>query len=356
MPGTELPAELLYFVFSFLFAVFLITVLTPLTFRYGWTDAPDTRKRHAGSVPLLGGVVMFLVVGGLALLLLPKTSSILWLLGACGLVTFVGAYDDRFTMSYKLRLLAQMLAGFVLAFGVGDTLLSFGELVPGWVVQLGILSVPMTVLGVVAVINAYNLIDGMDGLAGGLALVTFVGLFVLLNNEVSDTSEMILILMIGALAAYLLFNLHVFPNTTTKIFMGDAGSTLLGFVAVAFLVRYSQGDNAVMNPVTALWLVAVPLTDMTLTFFRRLQRGRSPFHPDRTHVHHIFLRARFSESTTLLIILGWAVFLASVGIGLEWLAAPEWLSLVLFLISALMHSFVLSHAWRIARWFNIGRQ
>lgn len=351
----SLPIEWIYFSFSFLFAVFLTTVLTPLMLQVGMTDAPDDRKHHNGSVPLVGGVMMFLVVGGLSLLLLPHTPTVLWILGACALVTLVGAYDDRFTMSYKLRLVAQIVAGYIVVWGVGDRLLTLGELVPGWVVPLGVLAVPLTVLGVVAIINAYNLIDGMDGLAGGLALVASTGLYVLLGDQVSDTSERILVLLNGALVAYLLFNLHVFPNSTTKVFMGDAGSTFLGFVIVVFLIRYSQTDNAVMHPVTAVWLVAVPLTDMSLTFFRRVQRRRSPFHPDRTHVHHIFLKARFSQRATLLIILVWAVFLAATGIALERAGAPEWLSLLLFLVSVAVHAYVLSHAWRIARYFNIDR-
>lgn len=351
MAHTSLPVELLYFVFAFLFAVFLITVLTPLTFRFGLTDDPCKRKRHSGSVPLVGGIVMFLVMAGLTLLILPMTRTAAYLLTASALVTLVGAYDDRFTMSYKMRLVAQVIAAFVIIYGVGNVLQSFGQIIPGVEVRLGYLAVPVTVLGIVGVINAYNLIDGMDGLAGGLALVAFVGLFVLLRGQISLTSEIILVFLSGALVAYLLFNLHVFPSYTTKVFMGDAGSTLLGLIIVAFLIRYTQGASKVFEPATALWLVAVPLTDMCITFFRRLRHGRSPFRPDRTHVHHIFQRARFSQSATLIIILLWATFLAAVGIFLERLGVPPYVSFGLFIVAFAIHAVFVARAWQISKFF-----
>lgn len=348
----DLPTGVLYFLFSFLFAVFLITVLTPLTYRWGLTDNPDKRKTHKGSVPLIGGIVMFVVMAVPSLVLLPLSPTVLYLLLACLILTAVGVYDDRFNMSYKLRLAAQIGAALVLIFGVGDVLVSFGTLVPGLEVPLGWFAVPVTVVGVVAIINAYNLIDGMDGLAGGLALVAFVGLYVLLAGEVSGTSEMILVFLVGALVAYMLFNLHVFPDYTTKVFMGDAGSTLLGFVIVAFLVRYTQAPGEVFEPVTALWLVAVPLMDMVVTFVRRIRHGKSPFHPDRTHVHHIFLRARFTKQATLMIILGWAALLAVLGIGMDKLGAPAWLSFLLFLGAFAMHAAVINNAWKISKWVH----
>lgn len=357
---SQIPVELLYLCFSFLLTAFLITAGTPLAERLGLMDDPDHRKRHDAPIPLVGGAMMFLALFALSLVLLPVTTTLLYLLAAGGLLMMVGLYDDRFSMVYWLRLLAHISAGLILVFGVGDTLNSFGALLPGLgEIQLGWLAVPMTVLGVVAVVNAFNLIDGMDGLAAGLALVAILGLLLLLHGRISLASEIILMFMAGALLAYLMFNLHLFPALTRKVFMGDAGATFVGFVLVAFLIRYSQfspDTSRVFQPVTALWLVAVPLTDMVITFSRRVRRGQSPFHADRTHIHHIFVRAGFRKETVLAIIVLWAMLLALVGVGLHYLGVADWLSFVLFLLACGVHVWVVGRAWQISKWFHRHRK
>lgn len=345
----NLPQGILFFVLSFLLTVFFVAVLTPSLIRLGFTDTPSERKLHKGLVPVVGGIAIFLVMVLFTHLLLPPSSKSFGLLLASGLLALVGAIDDRFGISYKIRFLTQIVAALIVIFVMGNQLSSFGQLAPSVQVDLGVLALPITVLGIVAIINAFNLIDGIDGLAAGLAMVSFFALWILLQGQVSETSEFILIVLLGALLAYSLFNLHVFPRFTQKIFMGDAGSTLLGFVIVTFLVRFSQDTSAVFRPVTALWIVAVPLTDMLLTFLRRLRHGKNPFRPDRTHIHHIFQRARFSQPVTLFIILGWAAALSVIGIALDWLAVPDYWSFGLFLVTVALHAMFISYAWKISK-------
>jgi UDP-GlcNAc:undecaprenyl-phosphate GlcNAc-1-phosphate transferase len=149
-----------------------------------------------------------------------------------------------------------------------------------------------------------------------------------------------------------MFNLNFFPRYLPKVFLGDAGSTLLGFVICAFLVRYSQDSKAIIRPVLALWLVAIPLMDMMSTFFRRLRHGKSPFYPDLTHIHHIFMRAGFTKTATLIVIMLISSVLAAIGLTFEALELPEWSSFALFMTLGFIYSMVIGRAWKLAKFLK----
>ncbi len=337
---------------AFLATLIGIYCLAPLTHKLGLIDKPDERKQHDGVIPLVGGIVIYAVMVSTALLVIPVSIELLYFLLAAGLVVFTGALDDRFNISFKLRLVVQTIAALIIIYGVGDRLTSFGDLLGFGVIELGYLSVPLTLLGFLSVINAFNMLDGLDGLAGGVSLVAFVGLFFATGSQVSDTTTLIICLFIGALFAYQMFNLHFFPRHLPKVFLGDAGSTLLGFVICAFVIRFSQEGRAIIQPVFALWLVAIPLMDMLVTFFRRLRHRQSPFHPDLTHVHHIFMRAGFTRHATLAVIMLASSLLAVIGFMLEKAAAPAWVSFALIVLLTLLYAQMIGHAWKLAKWIK----
>jgi len=338
-------------------AAFLTTVIgiyffAPLTHKLGLTDKPGQRKQHEGVIPLVGGLVIYAVMVCAALLLVPVSIELMYFLVAAGLVVFTGAVDDRFGISFKLRFIIQAIAALVIILGVGDKLTSFGDLIGLGEIQLGYFSIPLTMLGFLAVTNAFNMLDGMDGLAGGISLVAFIGLYVATYPLKSDATQIIISLIIGSLLAYQMFNLNFFPRHLPKVFMGDAGSTLLGFVICAFLIRYSQESKPIIRPVLALWLVAIPLMDMMSTFFRRLRHGKSPFYPDLTHIHHIFMRAGFNKKATLIVIMLISSALAVIGLTFEALEVPSWLSFGLFITLGVIYAMIIGRAWKLAKWLK----
>jgi UDP-GlcNAc:undecaprenyl-phosphate/decaprenyl-phosphate GlcNAc-1-phosphate transferase len=334
---------------SFIATVIGIYVLAPLTYAIGLTDKPCQRKRHDGVIPLLGGIVIYLVVTTTALIVLPITRDLLFLLIAAGVLVFTGAVDDKFNINFRFRLVVHAFAALIVVFGIGNRLTSLGDLVGLGEIELAYLSVPITMLAIIGIINAFNMIDGIDGLAGGLSLVAFVSLYILTADQISDSSRTILAIYIGSLTAYLLFNLHIFPNHLPKIFLGDSGSTLLGFSICTFLIRYSQENRAIFEPTTALWIVAIPLMDMAATFFRRIRKRKSPFYADRTHIHHIFLRARFTKEATLMIIVGGASMLAVAGLFFSYFQVSPLLSFAAFILCFVAYTKVLGRAFKVSK-------
>ncbi|TCS41928.1 undecaprenyl-phosphate alpha-N-acetylglucosaminyl 1-phosphate transferase [Reinekea marinisedimentorum] len=332
--------------------VFLITtLLTPICSRIGLVDKPDKRKSHNDDVPLIGGLAMFASCSLAALFFVPHSSEMTYLLAACGLLVMTGSIDDRFNLHYYIRLVIQALAAIMLIWGAQNKLVSFGYVYGIGELTLGWLAIPITIIGIIGIINAYNMIDGIDGLSGGITLISVIGLYLLITDSIADGANSILLLLIGALAAYLIMNLHFLPKWTPKIFMGDAGSMVLGFIMASFLIRYSQGTKQIIMPVTALWLTAVPLMDIFVTTIRRIRHKRNPLHPDRTHVHYIFMRAGFKQETTLLIILTFQTIAVACGLALE-VYGSSTLSFFAFGLLFLVYLQFISHAFKVARFIR----
>ncbi len=171
------------------------------------------------------------------------------------------------------------------------------------------------------------------------------------NGHTPDNHVALLAYRTTSIWVFLPFNLTVKPLSNTRVFMGDAGSTFLGCPVAIAVIHLTQSSDAVIQPATALWLVAIPLMDMTSTMFRRVSKGKSPFHADRTHLHHILMRAGFNQRQALLAIVLAASVLAGIGIFLErvWPQA-EVVSFGLFvLVFALYFEFIFKHAFRFAK-------
>jgi UDP-GlcNAc:undecaprenyl-phosphate GlcNAc-1-phosphate transferase len=158
--------------------------------------------------------------------------------------------------------------------------------------------------------------------------------------------------MIAAIIPYILLNLGVL-GPRYKVFMGDAGSTLIGFTVIWILLQSTQGESHPMNPVTALWLIAIPLMDMVAIMYRRLRKGMSPFSADRQHIHHLIMRAGFTSRQAFVLITVAAAILAGIGVVGEHLSfVPEWIMLALFFVAFLVYGICIKHAWRVARFIK----
>ncbi len=341
--------ELIFVFFSSFATLFLMRKVAK---RFGLVDKPTTRKLHTGAVPLVGGISVCLTLCHFLLFkpdLLPNSGLFL---SCIAFLTLLGALDDKFDLSFKLRMLCQAVLSIVMIMFAGLSLhylgnmFGFGNIAfeASWV------SASITVLAVIGAINAFNMVDGIDGLLGGLSIVTFGAIAFLLNlDKQHELAYLCLVIVVGMLP-YIFMNLGLLGRKR-KVFMGDAGSMLIGFSVIWILLSASQtsqeSGEVLMRPVTALWLIALPLMDMAAIMIRRVKRGDSPFKPDREHLHHIFQRIGFTSAQTLMAICGIAALFASAGIWGEIVQAPESVMFYLFLLSFGVYFLILNYIWKI---------
>lgn len=273
----------------------------PLAIQLGIVDKPDNRKRHAGHVPLVGGLAIFVALCACIALFVPWDRFSLGLLGGATLIVCMGGGDDLARLGVKTRLLLQSGAALIMVWASGLTIETLGDLVGVGVIELGAFAVPFTVIAVVGVINAINMADGIDGLAGGITLVSLACL-ALAIGDVRSSEMMLIASLAAAVVTFMCFNLGLFGNAQ-KVFLGDAGSMLLGFVLCWLLIKSTQGTQPRFAPGTALWLLAVPLLDMWAVMGQRLFAGGSPFRASREHFHHLLLDAGFGARGALALVL-----------------------------------------------------
>lgn len=324
--------------------------LSPVAEKIGLVDIPNKRKVHSGHVPLIGGIAMF---GALLLscFLFAQYNQLLSLyLISCGFIVFIGVLDDKYDLKVSLRVVAQVLIASILVFGAELHLQQFGDLMGLGVIELGVAGPFITVVAVLAAINCFNMVDGIDGLAGSMALITFLGIATL--GVQGGNWSVVVLTFVGATIAYLMFNLRWPARRLPKVFMGDAGSMLIGLTVVWLLVINTQGPDSTFRPVTSLWLIALPLMDMTAIMFRRMRKGHSPFEPDREHIHHIFLRVGFTPIQSLLIISFVGVLFATFGVMGELFNWPAWVMFGTFLLLFAGYCASLRHIWVLSKWFR----
>jgi len=333
-----------------LFTALAVTRLTASAgYRLGLADRPDERKQHQGIVPLTGGIAIFLTVA--LCTLLPGVEPYTWPMMAIACLVFVvGVFDDIRHINPWLRLLIQFAAGTLLATWGGIAIHNVGNLLAMGDIPLLLLTVPLTALAVAGLSNAYNMIDGIDGLAGSTIALPLLLLYVLALRAGHPEAGFLLVLLVP-LAVFLLFNLGPDNCLLPKIFLGDGGSITLGFLVTASLVYFSQGESRLILPVTALWLVTVPLMDMLATMLRRARHGHKLMAADRLHLHHTLMDMGFSARQTLALLLAWGSACALLGLALE--SIPEYLSLACYCLVFLGHCLFVIKSEAIGR--RLGR-
>ncbi|MDG2288640.1 MAG: hypothetical protein P8K83_02465 [Woeseiaceae bacterium] len=311
---------------TILITVLFILALRPVAIATGLVDTPGGRKTHKSSTPIVGGIAMYLglLFGALSLGIL---SSIVWLLLGGSLLIVIGVIDDRFGLSPIARLIAQTWVALMMVFLANIQVESIGSpLFLHW--DLGVFSIPLTILITLAIINAFNALDGIDGLSGG---VTFIALgFMAFLSIDSVTLDLVLLLM-ATIFGFLLCNVPSDFNLKAKCFMGDAGSTFLGFAIIWLGISLSQGDSPSISPVTGLWLVSMPIFDFIATTLRRILNRKSPFTPDRSHLHYILLDAGLSTTKALLLILMMTFITATIGLIGQIFFVPDGIMFLLWL-------------------------
>jgi len=291
-------------------------------------DQPCSRKQHSGEIPLIGGVSLYFCLMIMAYWL--PISNYAYL-SAATLIVISGILDDYKNISFKIRLSTEIIAVLIIIYEGGVKITSLGDIFGFGELQLGQFSTIFTIFAVVGGINAFNMMDGIDGLAGSLAVIILS--LILLSSFGNENIMMLCLILISSIMAFLAFNLRLFKRQHAVIFLGDTGSMLIGFSISYLVVLISQAEINAINPVTALWIMALPLVDAVAVILRRLKKGSCPFSADREHLHHILPLAGYSVNQTVMIMSLLCFIFGAVGIVSDVIFdVPEWLMFYLFLL------------------------
>ena len=333
-----------------------IVILAPLAVRFDLVDKPSARKHHTQAVPLIGGIAIFIafVVGALiwgdtehASLVIRDQSALGMLLGCCAFLIITGALDDRYHLGVFLRIASEVLVALAIIELMGLKLVWLGDLIGVGDIQMPpAVSYIFTVVAIFGIMNAFNMLDGIDGLLASLVITTIIGFHLF----TATAPGLISLFIASALTAFLISNLKLSP-LIPKTFLGDAGSKLLGFVVVCLLLSAASGQvggEKLIKPVTALFLVAIPLFDMVFTTLRRVVQKGSPFVADRSHIHHLILNLGFSHRRALVMIIAMNTAATGLGLLLHRLQAPEYYQMGIFLGAFALYSLLISQAWAVA--------
>jgi UDP-GlcNAc:undecaprenyl-phosphate GlcNAc-1-phosphate transferase len=315
--------------FTTFVAIFL---LRPFAISIDLVDKPNKRKLHAGSVPLIGGIAMYIGVVVSILATSNDLNQFNYFLLASLILVMVGVLDDHRNISISLRLLVQMVVGIIIV-TVGDIRIeSLGNLLGNGEIILNKWTYFVSIMAIITGINALNMSDGIHGLAGGSSLITCLAMIYLSIGSISHSSLLIMALLCSVLPVFLIYNLCLGMSESKRVFMGDAGSMFIGLVVAWLLINQSQGEDRAFAPVTALWLFAVPLIEISVVILRRIISGKSPFKPDLYHSHHLLIGLGVGKKSTLLILTLFSLLMAVIGILGELYGVTEWVMFVGFLL------------------------
>lgn len=281
----------------------MLWLLQPVAHRFGLIDVPNGRKDHAHPTPVIGGLAMAIgiLLTGWTLLQAPGTPLLAFTLGS-SLLIVVGLLDDKHDLPWWLRICAQVTAALLMIYVGGVRVEHIGPLFGLGDTSLGFLAVPFTVFATVGVINAINMSDGADGMAGSLVLTAVVMLGAAAWYSGNDLMAQRVVILAGAVAAFLWFNMRFPWRPRAHVFMGNAGSAFLGFSVVWIAFRLTQNPGHPVSPVLALWLLPVPVIDCLVVMTRRVRMGRSPFKADHNHIHHILRESGFRPMQKALVL------------------------------------------------------
>lgn len=344
----------LYFALCAVVSGLVIRINMTLATRIGVMDQPGGHKQHDVSTPFVGGfglvatVLLALFLGARYFPDIPV--KLVQTLAAGALVLFItGLADDLWHLNFKTRFVIQAAVAVAMVLVGGVELVHLGELVPGFPVSLGQLSIPFTIFATIGLINALNMIDGIDGLSGTLSFISLG--FAALAASLAHSGHYLafIVTVMGGVVGFLYYNLRYPVNDRARVFLGDNGSMLLGYLFAWIFIALSQGAQPAMTPVTVLWIIGVPLLDTVGVMLRRMWFGKSPFHADRYHLHHLFIRAGFRVGDTVLILAIVQLTLGAIGMMGLHLGVPQYLMFWLFLLAFAGYFYVVARPWRVVQ-------
>ena len=322
--------------FSFITSLLIcMALIPPLRFfagRFHFMDQPGERKVHQHPIPRVGGIAFAIGALGSILWWVPKNTTTLAVLIGGLIILGFGVWDDRANLGYRVKLLGQLIAALVITIGgirfESIPFLLDAEL-PIWI------GVPVTVFFLLAVSNAVNLTDGLDGLAGGLSFLTFCGIAYLAYLSHNSTVLLLTVPFLGGLLGFLRYNTY-----PARIFMGDSGSQLLGFIMGVLAILLTDSTSGPFSPVLSLFLLGLPFLDTLGVFVQRLVEGRSPFIGDRKHLHHKLMTAGLSHYEAVTAIYALQAGMVGLAYLLRWQSDTLIVPLYLILAGAVLALFV----------------
>ena len=329
----------------FLVAMVVTMAILPLLVKnaqkFALIDNPGGRKVHSIPIPRIGGVAMSIGVLLAAALVIPVDGPVRYFLMGAGVLVIFGALDDRFDLAPRFKLLGQLLATLIVVFGgkiqIHSVTLDDNVLLPQWV------SLPLTIFFLVGVTNAINLADGLDGLAGGTTFLCLCALALLAYSSGETICAAMALAFAGAVLGFLRFNTY-----PASVFMGDAGSQLLGFAVGILSLLATQSGTTAVSAATPVLLLALPILDTLSVMAQRLSEGRSPFSADKNHIHHKLLSFGFNHHEAVMVIY---IIQADLFVLAYWLRFESDLLILsvvsaFFLASLLLIQTATRHGWR----------
>lgn len=278
-------------------------IVRSMAFKVGAVDIPkDNRRMHKTPTPRMGGLAIFFGFLCSSLIFLPLTPQFQGMLLGAVIIVILGVFDDIYALPAKPKFLVQIVAALVAVYqGNIITVLSNPNIFstePYW--NLGVLAVPFSVLWIVAITNSVNLIDGLDGLACGVSTISSTTMLVIALTVSESHVAILMAALVGACLGFLPYNLN-----PAKIFMGDTGSTFLGFILAVASIQGLFKLFAIVSFAVPFLMLGLPIFDTCFAILRRLATGRSPMSPDREHIHHRLIDMGFSQKqavATLYVI------------------------------------------------------
>lgn len=318
----ELMYTLLLIIFSMIVSLILTPIVIKVSHKLGIVDQPNFRKVHTKPISVLGGTVILIsfLVG--IWLGHPIETEVKPLVIGSVLIYLVGLIDDIYDLKPIIKLLGQVIAALVVVY-YGVTI-DFISLPIGLTIHFGILGIPITVIWIVAITNAINLIDGLDGLASGVSMIALMTIGFIAILQANIFIMMICSVLIGALLGFLFFNFH-----PAKIFLGDSGALLVGFI-VGFLSLLGFKNITFVSLFFPIVILAVPFIDTLFAMIRRVKKGQHIMQADKSHLHHKFLELGYSHRQTVLLIYSIALLFSLASIIL-YLSQP-WGVLMMFIL------------------------
>lgn len=287
------------FIISTALSLSITPIVKRIAIRVGAIDIPkDERRVHKKPMPLMGGLALYISTVITSLIFLPIDKTLISILIGGSIICISGIIDDIREISPRMKLIFQIAAAIVLILGdVKIDAITNPFTRTNKLIELGILSIPITIFWVVGITNTLNLIDGLDGLAAGVALIASLS-FLFVAGKFNYVPVMIISSVIaGACLGFLPYNFN-----PAKIFMGDTGALFLGFMLASLSIEGVMKSVATIAVVVPIIILGVPIFDTTFAIFRRLLNGKSIAEADKGHLHHRLLQMGYSQKKTVLIL------------------------------------------------------
>jgi len=299
---------------GFFIALSLFYMARPFALKVGLVDKPGGRKQHEGVIPLIGGLVIILTFMALGLVSrLNESINFLPLMGGVLFLLTVGTLDDKFHIHAWVRFVIQIWVSCYIVIFCGAEIENLGNLLGFGDINLGYISKPFSVTCFVLLMNAINMMDGLDGLAGGFMAIVLGWLAFVYYEHGAFYHTQTILLLLAPLLSFLFLNMRHIGRKKASVFLGDAGSLSLGMLVGFFTIAAAKGQGAefILSPVAIIWFVGVPVIDAFSLFFVRLKRGGHPFEADRLHLHYKLVdRGIVPQHATPLILALCFVFCA----------------------------------------------